>query len=445
MKPPNLLTKLHARLGDFWWYSLMLFCACRAGDVLNAFVGLWLVPKYVDPSELGAVMPLQQLSTLFSIPLSILATVFAKYVNTYATHGEYGKMKSFVCDILLTACLFFVICIIATHLIIPHFYVRLNVTSGMLTALILAAGFCNNISTLFTAALQGLKKFKTITVQNLISTPIRLLTLIIAMPFRALSGYMLGQTTPSASCSLLAAYSLYKDLKNIPSDTRWRKDIPNICRYFFSIAVYASLSALFSSIQMTVYRQRLPEIESAAYYMLSRFSEITSYLGMSMIVIIFPLASEAHEKRQQQISMLIKTILSTGAVTIIMTCIFAIFSKNIIMALDIWRTYIEFSYLLPWLTIVSGLGTIILSIIAYESACRRFLVVNLNLLINAVWTIVLVSFTGYHFFENIFPARIIDFMSMCNLSNLHNITISTVAVLSIQLIVSLSIILRRKK
>ena len=24
--------KLHARLGDFWWYSLMLFCACRAAD-----------------------------------------------------------------------------------------------------------------------------------------------------------------------------------------------------------------------------------------------------------------------------------------------------------------------------------------------------------------------------------------------------------------------------
>ena len=27
-----MLKKLHARLGDFWWYSLMLFCACRAAD-----------------------------------------------------------------------------------------------------------------------------------------------------------------------------------------------------------------------------------------------------------------------------------------------------------------------------------------------------------------------------------------------------------------------------
>ena len=28
-----MLAKLHAWLGDFWWYSLMLFCACRAAPL----------------------------------------------------------------------------------------------------------------------------------------------------------------------------------------------------------------------------------------------------------------------------------------------------------------------------------------------------------------------------------------------------------------------------
>jgi hypothetical protein len=51
----RLARSLHQKLGDFWWYSLMIFCACRAADLLNAFVGLWLVPKYIGPSELGAV------------------------------------------------------------------------------------------------------------------------------------------------------------------------------------------------------------------------------------------------------------------------------------------------------------------------------------------------------------------------------------------------------
>ena len=61
-------------MGDFWWYSLMLFCACRAADLLNAFVGLWLVPKYVNPSELGAVTPLTYFANALAIPVVPSAT-----------------------------------------------------------------------------------------------------------------------------------------------------------------------------------------------------------------------------------------------------------------------------------------------------------------------------------------------------------------------------------
>ena len=439
-----MFEKLHAKLGDFWWYSLMLFVACRAADLLNAFVGLWLVPKYVDPSELGAVLPLQNLSGLFAVPLSILATVFAKYINTYATRGEYGKVKSLIIDTILAACALFVLCIIAALITIPHFYIRLNIVPGMLTTLILASGFTTNIANLFTAALQGLKKFRVMSIQSFICAPVRLITMLLTMPFRALSGYILGQATPPAACSMLAAYSLHRDLRNIPIDTSWRKDCPEILRYFFYVAIYASFTTLFSSLQTTVYRQRLPEIESAAYYMLSRLAEITSYFGMSMIAIIFPLASEANENRDARVGILMKAILCTGVITTVMACIFAFFSEKIIMLVDVWRTYVQYAKLLPWLTIISGLGTIILSIVAYESACRRFLVINLTLLINAIWTIILISFTGFHFFDDLLPHQILDFMATCNLANLHNIVFATTFVLSVQLIVSLFVILKRK-
>lgn len=59
----DLLNRIHARVGDLWWYSAMIFLACRSGDAIQAFIGLWLVPKHV---------------------------------NTYATRGEYGKVKSFI-------------------------------------------------------------------------------------------------------------------------------------------------------------------------------------------------------------------------------------------------------------------------------------------------------------------------------------------------------------
>ena len=82
-----MFQKLHSRLGDFWWYSLMLFAACRTGDAIQAFIGLWLVPKYVGTEELGAVIPLQSLAGLFAAPLGVLAVVFASLTSGVADSG----------------------------------------------------------------------------------------------------------------------------------------------------------------------------------------------------------------------------------------------------------------------------------------------------------------------------------------------------------------------
>ncbi len=49
----GIFQRLHARLGDLWWYTILLFVAQRFSDVINLFVRLWLVPKYVPQSKLG--------------------------------------------------------------------------------------------------------------------------------------------------------------------------------------------------------------------------------------------------------------------------------------------------------------------------------------------------------------------------------------------------------
>ena len=242
------------------------------------------------------IAPILEPQYWLSVYQLILAIVFSKFVNTYATHEEYGKVKCFIRDIIIVASLIFLICIIIAYLVIPYFYNRFRIESGTLTFLILAAGFSSNLSQLFINALQGLKRFKILTIINLIGAPIRLATLLIAMPFRALSGYILGQITPPVSISVVAAISIYKQLRNTPADKSWRLDIPAILKYLWPVAIYTPFTVLFSTISSTIYRQHLPEIESAAYYLISRFAEIASYVGLSMTLILFPMASEAHEK-----------------------------------------------------------------------------------------------------------------------------------------------------
>ena len=439
----KLLDRLHSKLGDLWWYSLMIFVACRSGDVIQAFIGLWLVPKYVGTEELGAVLPLQQLSGLFAVPLAILATVFAKYVNTYATRGEYGKVKSFIRDVLLAACGVFLVCIIAAYLIIPHFYIRLNVTSGMLTVLVLAAGFATNIASIFTAALQGLKKFKTMTVQNLISAPIRLVTMLVAMPFRALSGYILGQATPPASCSVLAAISLHKDLKSIPLDTSWRKDLPEIWRYLWPVAVYMGLGTLFSAINLTVYRQRLPAVESSAYYVLTRFSEIAGYVGGSMITILVPLASEAHEKGANSLKLLRQTVAASIGSGLILALIFTTTGGLILRSTTAWRPYADFASLLPIQTLYTGIIIGGGAIIAYEMSCRRFRAAFVSLTLNFLWVFSIISFTGAEFYRGVIPDSIVDFISSLHVATLAKMTYSIFGFAVIHLLLLIAITIRR--
>ena len=438
----KLLDRLHGKLGDLWWYSLMIFIACRSGDVIQAFIGLWLVPKYVGQEELGAVLPLQQLSGLFAVPLAILATVFAKYVNTYATRGEYGKVKSFIHDVLRAACAVFLLCIGAAYLIIPHFYERLNVASGMLTVLILAAGFATNVASLFTSALQGLKKFRTMTVQNLIGAPIRLVTLLVAMPFRALSGYILGQATPPATCSLLAAYSLHKDLKSTPLDTSWRKDLPEIWRYLWPVAVYTAFSVLFNALQATVFRQRLAELESAAYYVITRFTETAGYIGITFSLVLFPLASEAHEKGRQGISLTMKSLCVTMAFTVGIAVVFHCLGGWILSLTEEWSRYLPYARLLPWWALYAGLASVVGFLLTSEIACRRFVVPALYVVVNGLWTATLISLAGSSFFNGILSPETVAWMQRIHIARLDVLTYASVGIMATLVLASLFLHIR---
>ena len=434
-----MLKGLHKKTGDFWWYSILIFTACRSGDIIQAFIGLWLVPRYVGQDELGVVLPLQQLCGLFAVPLSVLAVVFSKYVNTYATHGEYGKVKSFIFDVLLTASFIFTVSIGLAYITIPHFYDRLRISSGSLTLLVLAAGLTGNISLLLNNALQGLKKFKILTIVNIVAAPIRLITLVLAMPFRALSGYILGQATPSAATSLIAAFAIHYGLRGITPDTSWRKDIPKILRYLWPVAIFTALTTLFGTISATVYRQRLPEIESSAYYLISRFAETAGYIGISTMVILFPLAAEAHEKGKEDPSPMWRTITITLITSVILACAFTFFAPLLFSLTEIWHTFLPYAHLLSWTTLIIGMGTSINIVISYEMACRRFGIPFFIVIFNLLITAVLVSFTGWDFYRGILPDSMIDWMATHNLSSLNRLTWFNGISATIQIIILLAI------
>jgi O-antigen/teichoic acid export membrane protein len=180
--------RLHARLGDFWWYSLMLFVSCRAADLLNAFVGLWLVPRYVPPAELGAVLPLVHFSSFLALPLAVFASTFRNEISGLAIRKEFGKLKTLIRGVFIACAVFLFLALVVSRLLLPHFLARIRIVEGSLGVLILFTSFVGALAPIYGNALQALKKFRETSLINLLGAPLRLITMLIAMPFRPLAG-----------------------------------------------------------------------------------------------------------------------------------------------------------------------------------------------------------------------------------------------------------------
>jgi len=259
-KMKALLKRLHSKMGDFWWYSLMIFMAARAADCLNVFVGLWLVPKYVPPSELGAVMPLTNFAGFLAIPIGVFASTFRQELSNLAVNREFGKLKTLMRGVFIATAVFFFVALVISHFVLPHYLERIRVAEGSLGMLIIAYSFINAMSPIFSNPLQALKKFKATTVISLVGAPVRFLTMLATIPLRALSGYFVGQASVPSFSIVTSVIALRQEL-SVKAERYWTSDIINrYSKLAFIFGISSIATFLPGLVESTIIRQRLPAL-----------------------------------------------------------------------------------------------------------------------------------------------------------------------------------------
>ena len=201
---------------------------------------------------------------------------------------------------------------------------------------------------------------------------------------------------------------------------------------------------LFGTISATVYRQRLPEVESAAYYMLSRFAEISGYVGSAMSLVLFPMASEAHDQGAENDKPLRQTIFGTAVVTAGLAFAFAFLAKPIFSITATWKAYADYAYLLAPMTIGNGISIVVGAISSYETACRRFNALIALTVLLGLWIIFLVSFTGCGFYHGILTDDFIAWMESLHMAKLSSITYASIGASILQAVI-LFVIFKRNK
>ncbi len=408
----DFLHRIHERCGDFWWYSFLIFLACRSGDAIQAFIGLWLVPHYVPQNELGAALPLLQIGGAFGLPLSILIIPFSRWLTLYAARGEYGKVKRLLSLAFRSVFIAFVIAVLAAHFILPHFFDQMRIAEGSLGILIICTGLIGPFNSVFGSALQGLKQFKALAFVHVVSAPVRLVVMLVAMPFRALAGYMLGQLAAPAVNIVISLFSLRKPLgREIPVTPIGREDVKAMVRYALPVAFNLLVATVMGTWQALLIRQRLPEVESAGFYIISRLAEVAAYAGMSLAVVVFPLAAEVREKGENGNGLLSRLMGGTLLPGLAVAVLFACFGRQILAAVPLWRDYVTYGPLLALYTLRLAVCTTYGVFSTYEIAAGRFAFLWYWIPFAFLETGVLVALTGSGAFHGILPSGLVDWMA----------------------------------
>ena len=416
----TLLQRLHARLGDFWWYSLMLFCAMRAADALNVFVGLWLVPKYVEPSELGAVMPLTQFANFLAIPIAVFASTFRNELTSLAVRGKFGQMKTLMRGVFIATAIFLFLAIVICRFVLPAYLERIRVAEGSLGIVILISSFFATVSPIYSNALQSLKKFKANSLISLIGAPVRLLTMLVTMPLRALTGYFVGQTAPSAFGIIGSVIALRKEL-SVPAEPYWNREIVRrFGRLFLIFGISTVASGISSLVESTILRQRLPELDSAAYYMVTRFSDIANFLATAIGFTLFPFTAELAAKGKDTRPLVLKASAAVLISNAALAAFFWIFGEPILAFLPHGKDYASFWWAIPWIITITSITLFSSFYGATEASAFRFGYMKWMIPMTLLYPAALLFVTGYGYFTAYLPASWTNFLATHNIASLSS-------------------------
>ena len=395
--------RVHAKMGDFWWYSMMIFLACRAADLLNAFVGLWLVPKYVDPEELGAILPLANFANFVALPVGAFAATFRNEVSRLASGRELGKLKTLMKGVFIAAAAFLFVALALTRFVLPAYMTRLRIVEGSLGTIIVFSSFVGVVSPIFGNALQSLKRFRSYSLISVVSAPIRLVAMLVAMPLRAISGYFVGQTAPPAFSMLAAVFFLRKDL-SVKAEPYWTRDV--VRRFAGLFAVFAASGAVFgftTLVESTVLRQRLPALDSAAYYMVTRFSDIANFLSTTLAFTIFPFAADAAARNGDTRPLVVKASLATAAFGAALAAAFGAFGARLMSVMPHGSAYAAFAWAIPCLIGINVMNAATNYYTTVQTAACRFGFLKLMLPLNLLYAAALLFVTGHGYFSGILP------------------------------------------
>ncbi|MBQ6328901.1 MAG: hypothetical protein IJI35_07805 [Kiritimatiellae bacterium] len=336
-------------------HSVLLFLALRAGDLVNIAAGMWFVPKYVSPGDLGAVLPVTSFATFLALPLFAFAMTVMRESAALAAAGERGKVKSVLKGVFVAVGAVTVLALAATALLMPRFLSAMRVSECGVGFLVVAAALLGCVAPVYTDALQALRRFRALAFAEIGGALVRFAVLLSVMPLRALAGYFAGQAALPVCRIAVSAVALRRDL-SVPSVPFWnRAAVRRLAAGFVAVLAYQAVPMGVSLVEQSVLRTALPAADSAGYYMASRLSDFLYYLTFPLLLVMFPYTATAAAKGESTRPYVVRCACATLVAAAALAAVYALFGGALLSLLPNGSDYAGHARHLPLLVLITAL------------------------------------------------------------------------------------------
>jgi len=344
-------------MGGFARSAALLFLALRVGDFVGVAAGMWFVPRYVSPEDIGAVLPVTSFATFLSMPMFALAMAVMKESAWLAAEGARGKIKSLLGGVFAAVAVVLVVVLAAAGALMPRFLGAMRVSEASVGFLVVAAAFMGCVAPVFTDALQSLKRFRSLAVVEMSGAVVRFAVMALVMPIKALAGYFAGQATLPAFRMAASVVALRGDLA-VKAEPYWdRGAVRRLGMAFAAVLAYQAAPMAASLVEQSVLRTGLSSADSAGYYMVSRFSDFLHYLAFPLLLVMFPYTAGAAKKGEPHRPYVLKCAGVTLAAAALMAVAYALFGTRLLSLMPHGTDYGEYAHLMPWLVAVTAATT----------------------------------------------------------------------------------------
>ena len=337
--------------------ALLLFLALRAGDLVNVAAGLWFVPRYVLPEDIGAVLPVSSFATFLALPVFAFAMVMMRESACLYAAGERGKVKSLLRGMFAVFAALLVAFLALAAVVVPRFLGAMRVSDASVGVLAVSAAFLGCLAPVYTDALQALKRFAPLAAVELGGSVVRFLVMLAVMPVKALAGYFAGQVALPLFRIAGSVLALHRDLA-VPPSPYWNAAAARrIFLAFLAVVAYQATPMAASLVEQTLLRTSLPFEISAGYYMVSRCADFLHYLTFPLMLVMFPYTAEAAQQSRSTRPFVLKCSAVAVAAAAVMSVAYSLWGRELLGLVPTGDRYAEYVRYMPWLVLITVLTT----------------------------------------------------------------------------------------